>query len=499
MSMRPPAVARRTALAHASGKSPIEAASKAPTGIVGLDELTQGGLPRNRTTAIYGGTGVGKTVFATQCLVHAARNGEPGVFLSFGESAEEMRENSRSLGLDLAALEAAGTIVIDSARVDPADLRPSGEFTLDGVFVRLEQSIERIGAKHVVIDAVNVISQTIANPASMRADLRRLLNGLKRRGITTLVTVEVNDLEHFRAEEHLADCVIFLHHIVAKGIATRRLRVVKYRGAAHRTNEYPFIISGAGITLTPVTDEEIGQPSSGDRVSLGISGLDEMLSGGVYRGDTVFVTGSAGAGKTSFTVAMAVAACLRGEKCLFVALEEPAAQIIRNMRAIGLDLTQWTSAGLLRIQSPQPSLEGLEAHLAYVLREVEAFRPSVVVLDPLTPLMALGQPDDVRETIIRLLTIIKAQGITVACTLLARERYLEEQNTPFASFVDDIILVRNIEKSGARRRSVSVLKARGIAHSMKVRDFEFTPHGVDVQEARGAQHSGSPGASDDEE
>ena len=475
-----------TAMIHAAPapsarpSQPSEAASKAPTGIAGLDELTRGGLPRNRTTAIYGGTGVGKTVFAMQCLVHAARNGEPGVFLSFGESAAEMRENSKSLGLDLAALEDAGTLVIDSALMDPAELTP--EYTLDGVFVRLEQAIERVGAKHVVIDAVNVISETIPHRVTMRADIRRLLNGLKRRGLTTIITVEIDDLQHFRAEEHLADCVIFLHHSIEKGIATRRLRVVKYRGAAHRANEYPFVISDAGLTLTVVTEALIDQGSSAERVSMGIDGLDEMLAGGVYRGDTVFVTGSAGAGKTSFTVAIAVAACLRGEKCLFVALEEPAAQIIRNMKAIGLDLTKWTKAGLLRIQSPQPSLEGLEAHLTYVLREVEEFRPSVVVLDPLTPLMAIGQSDDVRETIIRLLSIIKSQGITVACTLLAREQYLEEQNTPFASFVDDIILVRNIETDGQRHRSVSVLKARGIAHSMKVRDFEFTAHGVDVRQ-----------------
>lgn len=472
------------------------ATAKAPTGIAGLDELTGGGLPRNRTTAVYGGTGVGKTVLAMQWLVHGAQQGEPGVFLSFGESADEIRENSKSLALDLAALERAGALVLDSALVDTAQLTPAGEYNLDGVFVRLEQAIERVGAKHVVIDAVNVISQTIPHPVALRADLRRLLMGLKRRGVTTLVTVEVDDLERFHAEEHLADCVIFLSHSLEKGIATRRLRVVKYRGAGHRTNEYPFVISDAGITITPVTEAVIAKGSSSDRVSMGIPGLDAMLSGGVYRGDTVFVTGSAGSGKTTFTVAIAVAACVRGERCLFVALEEPASQIIRNMRAIGLDLTAWTKAGLLRIQSPQPRLEGLEAHLSYVLREVEAFRPHLVVLDPLTPLMAIGNADDVRETIIRLLTIIKAQGITVACTLLARERYLEEQNTPFASFVDDIVLVRNVEKDGARHRSLSVLKARGIAHSTKVRDFEFTAQGVAVQGARGKRRA--RGADDEE-
>jgi circadian clock protein KaiC len=494
---REPAATRATSLPPVPGRevgpspavrSPRKAVPKSRTGIVGFDELTGGGLPRERTTAVYGSTGTGKTVFAMQCLVHAARHGEPGVFLSFGESAAEMRENGSSMGLDIAGLEAEGMLVLDSALVDPEEATPQGGHTLDGVFVRLEQAIERIGARHVAIDAINVLAQTLPHRVAARAGLRRLLNGLKRRHITTIVTVEVAEMQDLRAEEFLADCVVFLRHSVVKGIATRSLRVVKYRGSRHRRNEYPFTISSDGITVTPVTAEVLGHASARDRVSVGIPGLDTMLGGGVHRGDTVFVTGSAGSGKTSFTAAIAMAACARGERCLFIALEEPPSQIVRNMEVIGLDLRKAEAEGLLRILSPSPDLEGLEPHLAWVLEEVAAFGAQVVVLDPLTPLMALGEPDDVRETIIRLLGIIKSRGITAACTLLARERYLEEQNTPFASFVDDIILLTNLESDGTRSRALSVLKARGIAHSTQVREFRFTSQGVEV----GGTHGGGP-------
>lgn len=473
---RPPATPVRSPAATHGSPS---AQAKAPTGISGFDEITHGGVPRNRTTAVYGRTGTGKTVFALHCVAEAARRGEPAVFLSFGETVAETRENARSLGLDLAALEAAGRLSLDSALIDPEEITPAGGLTLEGVVVRLEQAIERIGAKVVVIDAINVVSQTIEHPAAMRADLRRLLNGLKKRAVTTIVTVEVTG-EDSRAEQHLADCVVFLTNNVVEGIATRCLRVVKYRGSPHRLNEHPFVITSRGITITPVTSAVSDHPSTNDRISLGIQGLDAMLDGGLYRGDTVLVTGSAGSGKTSFTAAIAMAACARGERCLFIALEEPPSQIVRNMRALGLDLETQVEAGLLRIESPPPDLEGLEAHLTHVLGIVETFQPQVVVLDPLTPLMAIGEPDDVRKTIIRLLGIIKSRGITAACTLLAREQFLEEQNTPFASFVDDIVLLTNLEERGTRVRALSVLKARGVAHSSKVHRFRFTPQGVVV-------------------
>lgn len=462
------------------------------TGIAGFDEVTGGGIPRNRTTAVYGDTGVGKTVFAMQCVAHVAKKGEPSVFLSFVETAAEARESAKSLGLDLAGLEESKRLVIDSALVDPEEVTPKGGHALDGVLVRLEQAIELIGARFVVIDAINVLAETIPGPVAMRAHLRRMLNGLKRRGITTLVTVESAERHGSQVEEFLADCVIHLRNLVTEGVATRRLQVVKYRGSPHRVNEYPFLISGQGIVLTPLTDLLVDHASSVERISMGIGGLDSMLAGGVHRGDTVFFTGTAGAGKTTFTVSMAVAACKRGEKCLFIALEEPASQVVRNMEAIGTDLAKWMKKGLLRIQSPKPSLEGLEAQLEFVLREVESFRPQVVVVDPLTPLLALGQHDDARETIIRLLGLIKSRGITVACTLLARERYLEEQNTPFASFVDVIMLLSNLEEKGQRHRTLSVLKARGIAHSTKVREFRFTPRGVRVGKQRATPQLGGP-------
>lgn len=442
---------------------------------------------------IYGTTGTGKTVFSLQSIANAVQGGAPGVYLSFSESIAEIRENGRSFGLDLAGLETNGRLVLDSVHLDPEELAAAGGLAPDSVFVRLEQAVERIGATLVVIDAINVLSQTIANTATSRAEIRRLLDALKRRGVTTIITVEVSKAATFRSEEFLADCVVQLRTEMVKGIATRRLRVVKYRGSDHRLNAYPFVITDKGVVVTPIIDDALDMPSSSERISLGIPGLDKMLRGGVFRGDTLFISGSAGSGKTSVTVSAAVASCLRDERCLFVGMEEPRAQIVRNMGAIGLDLTKWTERGLLRMIPPLRSVEGLEDHLVFILDQIEEFRPELVVIDPLTPLMALGEPEDVRETIIRLLSLIKARGATVACTLLAREENLEEQNTPFASFVDDIILLRNIEEGDERARSVTVLKARGTPHSTRVRSFGFSSRGLFVGEPVDPESGGGDG------
>ncbi|MFA5860980.1 MAG: circadian clock protein KaiC [Candidatus Thermoplasmatota archaeon] len=469
---------------------------KARTGIAGFDEITGGGLPRGRATAIYGNVGSGKSVFAMECLVHAAREGdEPGVFLSFAESEKEIIENGESLGFDLSALEASGKLVIDSARMDPGEIAGTGGYTLDGLLVRLEHAIDRIGAKRVVIDAINVLAEAIPHPAILRAELRRLLDGLKARGITTLVTLEVAEQSEFPVAEYLADCVIHLRFSLEKGVATRRLRVIKYRGSSHRMNEYAFLIASRGITVTPVTGVSLDYPSPDERVSMGIPGLDDMLAGGVYRGDTVLIVGGAGTGKTSFAVSMADATCARGDRCLYFALEEAHSQIVRNMRSMGFDLARYMETDLLRIRSARPGSEGLEPYLAYMIEEIEAFDPHVVVIDPITPFLAMGLPEDVRGTLTRLLGFLKARGVTAVNTMLSSEREALDENTYIISLVDDIIILRNVELAGERNRATSVLKARGIAHSKQVREFRLTSHGVDLLEVFTGAEGGAVGAS----
>lgn len=470
------------------------AVAKAATGIAGFDEITGGGLPRGRTTAIYGSVGSAKSVFAMECLVHAARDGgEPGVFLSFAESEKEIRENGDALGFDLRALEASGKLIIDSARVDAGEIASEGGYTLDGLLVRLQHAIDRTGAKRVVIDAINVLTEAIPHPAILRAELRRLLDGLKARGVTTFVTVEVAEPNAFPVAEYLADCVIHLRFSLDGGVATRRLRVIKYRGSPHRMNEYAFLIAAHGITVIPVTGVSLDSKSSGERVSIGVPALDDMLDGGVFRGDRVLISGEAGTGKSTFAIAMADATCRAQERCLFLALEEAPRQIIRNMRSVGFDLAQWTEAGLLRIRSVRPGAEGLESYLAFVTEEVESFDPQVVVIDPVTPLLAMGQPEDVRGTLTRLLGMLKARGVTVVGTLVSNDRKSSEGARYVSSLVDDIIILRNVEQAGERNRAVSILKARGIAHSKQVREFMLTSHGVQLLDVFTGPEGGARG------
>lgn len=471
-----------------------QAIPKAATGIAGFDEITGGGLPRGRTTAVYGSVGSAKSVFAMECLVHAARDrGEAGVFLSFAESEDEIRENGDSLGFDLRALEASGKLIIDSARVDAGEVSEKGGYTLDGLLVRLEDAIDRTGAKRVVIDAVNVLAEAIPHPAILRAELRRLLDGLKARGVTTIVTVEIAEPHEFPVAEYLADCVIHLRFSLDGGVATRRLRVIKYRGSSHRMNEYAFLIAARGISVTPVTGVNLDSKSSDERVSIGVPALDDMLAGGVYRGDTVLITGEAGTGKSTFATALADATCRGGERCLFFALEEAPPQIIRNMRSVGFDLAQWTDADLLRIRSVRPGSEGLEPYLAFVTEEFESFDPQVVIIDPVTPLLAMGRPEDVRGTLTRLLGLLKARGVTVMATILARENISAEEALFVSSLVDDIIVLRNVEQAGERNRAVSIIKARGIAHSKQVREFILTSHGVEVLDVFAGPQGGARG------
>ena len=460
---------------------------KVPTGIVGLDELTSGGLPYKRPTLLCGGAGCGKTLLAMEFLVNGARRyGEPGVFVSFEESADDLFRNFASLGFDLPGLVATRKLVVDHARVEPHEVADSGDYDLDGLFIRLAHAIDQVGAKRVVLDTVEALFAGLPNPTILRAELRRLFRWLKQRGVTAVITAEQGSqtLTRHGIEEYVSDCVIMLDHRVADRVSTRRLRVVKYRGSVHGTNEYPFLIDDDGIWLLPVTSLKLEHAVSDDRVSSGIPSLDTMLDGrGYYRGSSILLSGTAGSGKTSVAAHFATAAARRGERCLYFAFEESPAQLMRNMRSIGLDMARWTQKGLLQFHAARPSLHGLELHLSVMLKAVQQFRPRVVIVDPITSLAAVGNQLDTKTMLLRLVDSLKAHGITALLTSLTHAGTdLEHTEAEISSLMDTWLLLRDIETQGERNRGMYVLKARGMAHSNQIREFRLTAHGVELSD-----------------
>ena len=379
---------------------------KSPTGIKGLDEITNGGLPKGRPTLVCGAAGCGKTLFAMEFLVRGATQyNEPGVFMSFEETAEELTKNVASLGFDLNRLAASKRLLIDYVRVERSEIEETGEYDLDGLFIRLEHAIDSIGAKRVVLDTVESLFAGLPNPLILRAELRRLFRWLKDKGMTAIITGEKGDNTFTRhgLEEYVSDCVIFLDHRVTDQLSTRRMRIVKYRGSTHGTNEYPFLIEEKGISVLPITSIGLNHPVSTQRISTGIPRLDTMLGGkGYFRGSSILLSGTAGTGKTSAAASFIDAACRRGERCIFFAFEESSAQIIRNMRSVGIDLEPWVTKGLLKFHAERPSVYGLETHLLTMHKAINEFKPAVVVVDPITNLISAGNPLDVKSMLTRL-------------------------------------------------------------------------------------------------
>ena len=464
---------------------PVAKLAKTRTGIEGFDEVTDGGLPTGRPSLVCGGAGCGKTLFAISFLVHGAtRFDEPGVFMSFEESTDELAQNVASLGFDLPGLIQNKRIVLDHVRVERSEIEETGDYDLEALFIRLGYAIDSIGARRVVLDTIESLFSGLTNQGILRAELRRLFRWLKDKGVTCVITGERGEgtLTRHGLEEYVSDAVILLDHRVIDEISTRRLRIVKYRGSAHGTNEYPFLIDEDGIAVLPVTSLGLEHAVSSERISTGIARLDTMLAGkGYFRGSTILVSGTAGSGKSSVAAHFMDAACRRGERALVFLFEESPAQVMRNMRSIGIDLQPWVDRGLLEFQAARPSAFGLEMHLSRMHRAIDRFSPSVVVLDPVSSLLGVSAAADVHGTLMRLVDFLKSTGITALMTSLSHGKTeVERTDAAISSIVDTWLLLVTLESSGERNRGLYVLKARGMSHSNQIREFLLTDDGVEL-------------------
>ncbi|AFY66236.1 circadian clock protein KaiC [Geitlerinema sp. PCC 7407] len=458
---------------------------KCPTGIQGLDEITNGGLPKGRPTLICGAAGCGKTLLSMEFLVRGATQyGEPGVFLSFEETSEELTQNVASLGWDLEQLIADKLIGLDYLYIDPADIHETGDYDLEGLFIRLNSAIDSVGAKRVVLDTVEVLFAGLSNASIVRAELRRLFRWLKTKGVTAVITGErgENSLTRQGLEEYVSDCVIRLDQRIHEELSTRRLQILKYRGSHHGSNEYPFLIEENGISVLPITSIGLNHPISSDRVSTGISRLDAMLGGqGYFRGSSILITGMAGTGKSTLAASFAASVCDRGERCLYIAFEEAPQQILRNMRSIGLDLEPYLRQGNLDIQAIRPTAHGLELHLVQIHRWLTTFRPHSVVIDPISNLTLTGSTLQAKAFFMRLIDYLKSQQITTVMTnLITGGSPLESTEIGISSLMDTWLEVRIMESNGERNRILQVIKSRGMEHSNQVREFRLSSQGVDL-------------------
>ena len=459
---------------------------KAPTGISGLDEVTGGGLPLGRPTLVCGPAGCGKTLLAMEFLIRGiVEYDEPGLFVAFEESVDELVENVASMGFDLQQLQDDNLLAMDHVQLSAGDLEETGAWDLSGLLIRLGAAIDQVGAKRVVLDTIETLFGAFENQAILRTELRRLFSWLKERGVTAIVTGERGDgsLTRHGIEEYVSDCVIVLDHRVSEQTSTRRLRVLKYRGSLHGTNEYPFLIGSHGVSVLPITSIGLQHEVSTERVSSGVQSLDEMLGGeGLYRGSSVLISGTAGTGKSTIAAQFCAAACSRGERALYFAFEESAAQIIRNMASVGIDLARWVDDGLLKFRCVRPSLLGLEAHLASMQDLVSEFGPDVVVMDPISDLLHSGDGEEVFEMLTRQVDYLKSSGVTAVFTSLNVVRDSENNEQQIGSLIDSWVMAKLEESDGARHRVLYVLKSRGMAHSQEIRRFELSHDGLRVSD-----------------
>jgi len=461
---------------------------KERTGISGFDEITRGGLPKGRPTLVCGSAGAGKTLFAMEFLVRGVTLfNEPGVFISFEESDVELATNVASLGFDLNQLIADKKLILDFVFIERSEIEETGEYDLEALFLRLGYAIDSIGAKRVVLDTLEALFSALPSEAIVRAELRRLFRWLKEKGVTAVITGERGEgkLTRYGLEEYVADCVILLDNRVQNQLSTRRMRIVKYRGTSHGTNEYPFFIDDKGFSVLPITSLGLSHKAPTEYVSTGINRLDTMLNGrGFYKGSSILVSGTAGTGKSTLAAHFINAACTRGERALFFAFEESQDQIIRNMRSVGIDLEKFVKKGLLQFQNARPSAWGLEIHLALIHKTIEEFNPAVVVVDPITNFLAVGDQVDTKAMLTRLIDFLKMKEITgFFSSLTSAQSEIEDSEVGVSSLMDAWLLVRTIESNGERNRGLYILKARGIAHSNQVREFLLTEHGIELIDA----------------
>ncbi len=457
---------------------------KTRSGVRGLDEITGGGLPAGRPTLVCGSAGCGKTLFALEFLIRGAMEfNEPGVFMSFEESAEDLTANVRSLGFDLPALEAQKKLIVDYVHIERAEIEETGDYDLEGLFVRIEHAVKTVGAKRIAFDTLEALFGSV-DVTVLRAELRRLFRWLKDKGLTAVITGERDDQSLTRQglEEYISDCVILLDHRVREDVSTRRLRVVKYRGSTHGTNEYPFLIDHDGFSILPVTSMRLSHAAPEERLSSGIDRLDAMLDGkGYYRGSTILFSGTAGTGKTSFASNFAAATCARGERCLYFAYEESVRQLARNMRSIGIDLDRYMKNGTLRVESTRPFQYGFEMHLVLVHKMVREFKPSVVIIDPISNLSIGGSFNETRSLLTRVIDFFKNEGITTCFTSLTElGEVLENSDIGISSLIDTWSSLRAIESGGERNRTITVIKSRGMPHSNQTSEFVLSAKGVQI-------------------
>ena len=471
---------------HPAAATPLLTLPKVLTGIDGLDEITEGGLPLGRPTLVCGSAGCGKTLMGIEFLVRGAVEfNEPGIFMAFEETAEELTSNVASLGFDLPDLQARKLLRLDHVHVDRAEIEETGEYDLEGLFIRLGYAIDSIGAKRVVLDTIESLFGGFQDEGVLRAEIRRLFRWLKDKGVTTIITAERGEgsLTRQGLEEYVSDCVILLDNRVIDQITTRRLRIVKYRGSTHGTNEYPYLITEDGISVLPVTSLKLEHNVSDHIVSSGIPALDEMFGlKGFYEGSSVLITGTAGTAKTTLATAFANEICKQGGRCLFFAFEESPQQLIRNMKSVSLDLAPWIAEDRLRIEASRPTLNGLERHLVTIHKLVKEFQPTAVIIDPITNLISVGNLAEVRSMLTRLIDFLKVNGITALFTALisGANRQVEMTEEGVSSLVDTWISVRDLEGIGERNRGLSILKSRGMSHSNQVREFIVTGHGIEL-------------------
>ena len=468
-------------------KTFLPALAKAPTGIGGLDEITGGGLPRGRTSLFAGTAGAGKTLFGMEFIYRGATEfGEPGVVMAFEESETELIENVASLGFDFDGLIKRNQLAIDFVRVERSEIEETGEYDLEGLFIRLGHAIDKVKAKRVLLDTIEALFAALPNEGVLRAELRRLFRWLKERGVTAVITAERGGgaLTRHGLEEYVSDCVILLDHRVIEQVSTRRLRVVKYRGTTHGTNEYPFLIDEGGISVLPVTSLGLNHEAPTERISSGIARLDAMLDGrGYYRGGSVLISGTPGSGKSSLSAHFIDAACARGERCIYFPFEESQKQIVRNMASIGIDLGRWVERDLLRFHPARPQVQGLESHLALMLKQIGDFNPAVVVIDPVTTLTEIGSSLEAKTMLVRLVDFLKSRKITALLTSLTSDQEKPEQSeVGISSLMDTWLLLRNLEMNGERNRGLYILKSRGMPHSNQIREFTLTDQGAQLRE-----------------
>ena len=475
-------ISQLMALTHPVSPATVD---KTPSGIAGFDQITDGGLPRGRSTLVCGGPGSGKTIFAVEFLVRGAELGEPGVFITFEESALDLTRNVASLGFDLARLQEQKLLAVDYVHLDPAEIEEAGGYSLDGLFVRLEHALDSVGAKRVAIDTLEVLFGALKDDSTVRAETHRLFRFLKERGVTAVVTAEAgtDSLTRQGLEEYVSDCVVLLAQSVSDQSATRFLRIVKYRGSSHGTNEYPFLIDDFGFSVVPATSLQLDYQVSDDRISSGVPSLDAMLSGnGFFRTSTILVSGAAGCGKSTLAAHLANATCERGERCMLFAFEESPSQIVRNMRSVGLDLQKWQGQGLLQLRATRPSLYGLEMHLVSMHKAISEFKPHTVILDPISSFMSAGTAQQIKAMLVRLFDWLKMQQITGLVTCLTTPASREETDIGISSLIDTWIEVRDVEVAGERNRALYLLKSRGMSHSNQVRELIISGAGVSLSE-----------------